>query len=97
MDSMDDVMRLVEEVAADPDHKARGINMVATTWEALLRLRDEVNDLIRDSVLQLSADHPWKHVKAWRWRVASTGPALTDAGRQHGLELHLAWHQVAQF
>jgi hypothetical protein len=94
---MDDVMRLVEEVAADPKHGGRGINMVATTWESLLRMRDEVNDFIRDNVLHLPHDHPWGHVKAWRWRVASTGPALTDAGRQYGLELHLAWHQAAQF
>jgi hypothetical protein len=98
MDSMDeDIMQLVEAVAADPKHEQQGINLVATSWETLHRRRDEVNAIIRDRVASRSADHPWRHVKAWRWRTASSGTALTDAGRQYQLELRLSWYAAPQF
>src|SRR5262245_41660037 len=98
MDSTDDdIMRLVEAVAADPQHEQRGINLAATSWEALEGRRDEVNATIRDRVASLPAEHPWRHVKAWRWRTGSLGTALTDAGREYQLELRLSWYAAPQF
>jgi hypothetical protein len=93
----EDIMRLVEAVSADPEHEQRGINLVATSWGSLKRLRDEVNAIIRDGVASLPPDHAWRHVKAWRWRTASLGTPITDAGRQYHLELRLSWYNAPQF
>ena len=98
MDSMDeDIMRLIEAVAADPRHQERGVNIVATSWEALKRRRDQVNAVICDRVASLPAGHHCRHVKAWRWRIRSLGSALTDAGRQRGMEIRLSWNTAPQF
>jgi hypothetical protein len=87
----------VPDIAEADYEKLMAINLAAMSGGALKRRRDEVNAIIRDRVASLPADHPWRHVKAWRWRTASSGTALTDAGHQHQLEFRLSWYAALQF
>ena len=71
---------LVEE-----DMQQRGVDAPVSTRDAAVDLRDAILDALAatDAV----------HVRPWIWRLASTGAALTDAGRQHGIEVRLSYYR----
>lgn len=71
---------LVEE-----DTQQRAVEVPVSSREAAVDVRDAILDALSDT--------DSVHVRPWIWTPASTGAALTDGGRRHGIEVRLSYYR----
>jgi hypothetical protein len=86
-DPMADALQLVDATASD--HQQRALEYAAQGAQDLHDLRLEIRGLLRaepEGSLR-------RHVQPWVWTPRSLGRPLTEAGREHGMELRVSFYR----
>jgi hypothetical protein len=90
-DPVQKALALAEETSRDG--RQRALDYVAGDLDELLQLRLEVKEAIGTA----PAGAAIRFVRPWLWRTASSGHALTDAGRETGYEIRLSRYQADHY
>lgn len=90
-DPVQDALALAD--ATSRDGRQRALDYIAGDLDELLQLRLEVKEAIGAA----PAGSAIRFVRPWLWRVASTGHALTNAGKETGYEIRLSRYQADHY